>query len=156
MASNIYFGGEDAFTQQLIPGLPEEVTMQLFSFRFRPFQLNYLNRAPGGSYYATSYCASTNLFGSCTSYENQYFGGGGGGIGQKSLNPFHLLNLALLPRSGWKPLQHNVLQRPGLWRWRWTIKNQTKSKTSPQAKRHQPSLLFTSLAISTSLTFITR
>ena len=29
-------------------------------------------------------------------------------------------------------------------------------KTSPQAKRHQPSLLFTSLAISTSLTFITR
>ena len=28
-------------------------------------------------------------------------------------------------------------------------------KTSPQAKRHQPSLLITSLAISTSLTFIT-
>ena len=39
-------------------------------------------RAPGGSYYSTSYCASTNLFGSCTSYENQYFGGGGGGIGE--------------------------------------------------------------------------
>ena len=40
-------------------------------------------RAPGGSFYTTSYCASTNLFGSCTSYENQYFGGGGGGIGQQ-------------------------------------------------------------------------
>ena len=31
-----------------------------------------------------------------------------------------------------------------------------KKKTSPQAKRRQPSLLFTSLAISTSLIFITR
>ena len=29
-------------------------------------------------------------------------------------------------------------------------------QTLPQAKRHQPSLLFTSLAILTSLTFITR
>ena len=34
--------------------------------------------------------------------------------------------------------------------------NKTKSKTSPQAKRHQPSLLITSLVISISLTFITR
>ena len=62
MASNIYFGGEDAFTQQLIPGLPEEVTKQLFSFLFRPFQLNYLNRAPGGSYYATSNTAHPPTF----------------------------------------------------------------------------------------------
>ena len=30
------------------------------------------------------------------------------------------------------------------------------SQTLPQAKRHQPSLLITSLAISTSITFITR
>ena len=142
-------------------GSRRKLLCNFFSFLFRPFQLNYLNRAPGGSYYATSYCASTNLFGSCTSYENQYFGGGGGGIGQKSFKSicwvlFRTLKTALLPRSGWKPLQHNVLQRPGLWRWRWTIKNQTKSKTSPQAKRHQPSLLFTSLANLTSLTFITR
>ena len=128
-------------------GSRRKLLCNFFSFLFRPFQLNYLNRAPGGSYYATSYCASTNLFGSCTSYENQYFGGGGGGIGQKRFKSicwvlFRTLKTALLPRSGWKPLQHNVLQRPGLWRWRWTIKNQTKSKTSPQAKRHQPSLLW--------------
>ena len=34
--------------------------------------------------------------------------------------------------------------------------NHNNTKTSPQAKRHQPSLLITSLVISTSLTFTTR
>ena len=61
-SSDRYFGGEDAFT-------------------FRN-SLSDDFRAPGGIYYTTSYCASTNLFGGCNSYENQYFGGGGGGIGQ--------------------------------------------------------------------------
>ena len=36
------------------------------------------------------------------------------------------------------------------------VKISAFGKISPQAKRHQPSLLITSLAISTSLTFITR
>ena len=38
----------------------------------------------------------------------------------------------------------------------WSPPQRTDLKTKPQAKRHKPSLLFTSLAIFTSLTFITR
>ena len=55
-------------------------TSQLMGdFRFQIF--SYLDsRAPGGIYYTSSYCASTTFWGGCN-YEYQYFGGGGGGIG---------------------------------------------------------------------------
>ena len=47
-------------------------------------------RAPGGIYYTNSYCASTNFWGNCV-YENQYFGGGGGGIGLSVIQLFYWL-----------------------------------------------------------------
>ena len=71
---------------------------------------------------------------------------GGGGVSKGNKKTLLLFWKSIFFRKHveffWDPKSGHLAEREG--------------KTSPQAERHQPSLLFTSLAISTTLDFITK